>query len=164
MKIGDTSHGVLHSINASNGGVPKRPQPSAYVRASGVEGDRQDDLRHHGGADRAVCLYSLDLIEALQGEGHPISPGSIGENLTLAGIDWSLVRAGARVEIGDLAIEITIATSPCSKIAESFSGREFTRVSQRVYPGWSRFYGRVVREGVVQVNDKVIVTGPDLLF
>ena len=164
MKVGQTSLGILHSINVSLGGVPKTPRPSADVRASGVEGDRQDDLRYHGGPDRAVCLYSFDLIEALRGEGHPINPGSIGENLTLAGIDWTLMRAGSRVEIGDVAIEITAATSPCSKIAGSFSGREFTRVSQKVYPGWSRFYGRVVREGIVTVGDKVMMRGPDLLF
>jgi MOSC domain-containing protein YiiM len=164
MKFGETSLGILHSINVSLGGVPKTPRPSAQVRADGVAGDRQDDLRHHGGPDRAVCLYSFDLIDALRGEGHSINPGSIGENLTLAGVDWSLMRAGARVEIGEVAIEITAATAPCSKIAGSFSGGEFTRVSQRVYPGWSRFYGRVLREGVVTIGDKVVVKGPDLLF
>ena len=164
MKVGTTSQGTLQSINVSLGGVPKMPRTFAQVHAGGVEGDRQDDLRYHGGADRAVCLYSLDLIEALRGEGHPINPGSIGENLTLAGVDWTLMRAGARVEIGEVAIEITAATSPCSKIAGSFSGREFTRVSQKVYPVWSRFYGRVLREGIVTIGDKVIVTGPDLLF
>jgi MOSC domain-containing protein YiiM len=164
MKVGDTSHGILQSINVSPGGVPKTPRAAAHVRAGGLEGDRQDDLRFHGGPDRAVCLYSFDLIEALRGEGHPIDPGSIGENLTIAGVDWTLMRAGTRVEIGEVAIEVTAATSPCSKIAGSFSGREFTRVSQNVYPGWSRFYGRVVQEGVVQVGDKVVVRGPDLLF
>ncbi|MEO6212752.1 MAG: MOSC domain-containing protein, partial [Vicinamibacterales bacterium] len=113
---------------------------------------------------RAVCLYSLDLIEALQGEGHPINPGSIGENLTLAGIEWGHMRAGARVEIGELAVEITSAASPCKKIAGSFREGEFIRVSHNVYPGWSRFYGRVVREGVVNVNDTVVLSSPDLLF
>ena len=53
---------------SSDGGVPKRPLPWAQVRAEGIEGDRQEDCRYHGGPDRAVCLYSLDLIEALQGE------------------------------------------------------------------------------------------------
>lgn len=157
-------HGILHSINVSDGGVPKSPRPWAHVRATGVEGDRQDDHRFHGGPDRAVSLYSLDLIEALQGEGHPISPGSIGENLTLGGIDWGNVRADARVEIGDVVLEITKAASPCAKIAGSFRDGEFVRVSQKVHPGWSRFYARVLREGIVTVGDRVVVKSPDLLF
>ena len=157
-------HGILHSINVSDGGVPKMPRPWAHVSANGVEGDRQDDHRFHGGPDRAVCLYSLDLIEALQGEGHPISPGSIGENLTLGGIDWGNVRAYARVEIGDLVLEVTKATSPCTKIAGSFRDGEFVRVSQKVHPGWSRFYARVLREGIINVGDRVVLKSPDLLF
>ncbi len=157
-------HGILHSINVSDGGVPKSPRPWAHVRATGVDGDRQDDHRFHGGPDRAVSLYSLDLIEALQGEGHPISPGSIGENLTLGGIDWGNVRADARVEIGDVVLEITKAASPCTKIAGSFRDGEFGRVSQKVHAGWSRFYARVLREGIVTVGDRVVLKSPDLLF
>ena len=94
--------GTVHSINTSNGGVPKFSRAWAHIRATGVDGDRQEDRRYHGGPDRAVCLYSLDLIEALQGEGHPITPGSIGENLTLHGVAWQDMRPDTRVEIGDL--------------------------------------------------------------
>lgn len=155
---------VLHSINVSHGGVPKLPVPAAQIRTTGVEGDRQDDLRFHGGADRAVCLYSVDLIEALQAEGHPIRPGSIGENLTLHGVDWTEMRADTRIEIGEVLLEITRATTPCHKIAGAFFGGAFTRVSQKVHPGWSRFYARVLREGVVAVGDRVVVVPPALLF
>ena len=159
-----TLRGTVASINTSRGGVPKLPRTSAQITRDGVEGDRQDDLRYHGGPDRAVCLYSLDLIEALQGEGHPITPGSIGENLTLHGIDWTYVRAGTRLDIGDVQLEITSAASPCRKIAESFLEREFVRVSQKRHPGWSRFYARVLRVGSVTTGDGVIVTPPRLLF
>jgi MOSC domain-containing protein YiiM len=160
----DSVSGLLSSINASDGGVPKTPRPWARVGINGLDGDRQEDLRHHGGPDRAVCLYSLDLIEALQGEGHSINPGSIGENLTLAGIDWIHMRPDARVEIGEVLLEITKATSPCTKIAASFSNGEFVRVSQKVHPGWSRFYARVLREGIVNAGDRVVLRSPALLF
>ena len=156
--------GVLHSINVSDGGVPKHQRPWAHVRIDGVEGDRQEDRRYHGGPDRAVCLYSLDLIEALQGEGHSIVPGSIGENLTLHGIEWSELRQDARVEVGEVLLEVTRAASPCSKIAASFQDGVFTRVSQKVHPGWSRFYARVLREGVVSPGDRVVLMPPTLLF
>lgn len=156
--------GTVHSINTSNGGVPKFSRAWAHIRTTGVEGDRQEDRRYHGGPDRAVCLYSLDLIEALQGEGHPIMPGTIGENLTLHGVAWEQIRPDTRVEIGELLLEITRAASPCHKIGGSFRDGEFTRVSQKVHPGWSRFYARVLREGTVTVGDRVVVTPPTLLF
>src|SRR5690349_4183315 len=75
----------IHSLNVSNGGVPKLPVPSCDVRPSGIAGDRQRDHRYHGGPQRAVSLYSLELLEALRAEGHPVAPGALGENLTLAG-------------------------------------------------------------------------------
>jgi MOSC domain-containing protein YiiM len=157
-------HGIVTSINVSAGGVPKKPIPWARICADGVDGDRQNDFVFHGGPDRAVCLYSLELIDALQGEGHSIRPGSIGENLTVSGIEWQEVRPGARVEVGEVLLEITKGASPCQKIAGSFSDANFTRVSQKVHPGWSRFYARVLREGVVSVDDRVVVTPPVSLF
>ena len=159
-----SQRGILHSINVSNGGVPKRPRPHARVHSGGVEGDRQDDRISHGGPDRAVCLYSLELIEALQGEGHPIEPGAIGENLTIHGVDWIGIRPGVRVEIADVLLEITRSTTPCHKIAGAFLDGAFTRVSQNVHPGWSRYYARVLREGLVTTGDRVLLAPPTLLF
>ena len=82
------SSGRLESINVSGGGVPKHSVFETLITVHGVAGDAQDDLRYHGGPDRAVVLFSLELIHALQREGHPIVVGSIGENLTLSGLDW----------------------------------------------------------------------------
>ena len=80
--------GRVVQINVSPGGVPKRPVPSARVTTDGLEGDGHRDLEHHGGPERALCLFSLEQIRALQAEGHSVTPGSIGENLTLEGVDW----------------------------------------------------------------------------
>jgi MOSC domain-containing protein YiiM len=124
------TQGTVSSINVSNGGVPKAPRRSAWIDRDGVEGDRQRDLRFHGGPDRAVSIYSLDLIRVLQEEGHPISPGTIGENLTLAGVDWSEMVPGRHLHIGDVVLELTSYTSPCKKIAASFHDGGFVRVSQ----------------------------------
>ena len=86
--------GFISSINVNpNGGVPKFPVESTRLLFSGVEGDRQNDLKHHGGPERAVCIYSLELIEALIHEGHPINEGAGGENLTISGLDWSMLNS-----------------------------------------------------------------------
>jgi MOSC domain-containing protein YiiM len=146
---------TLHSINVSNGGVPKLARREARVTASGVEGDRQRDLRYHGGPQRAVSLYSLERIHALRAEGHPIGIGTIGENLTVAGLEWDLLVPGVRLQVGDVALELTSYADPCSNIAGSFSDRVFTRVLQKLHPGWSRLYSRVLREGSVRPGDAV---------
>jgi MOSC domain-containing protein YiiM len=102
-----------------------------------------------------VSLYSWDLIQALQAEGHPIVPGAIAENLTLTGIDWTAMRPGARLAIGEVQLEITRYTSPCYKIAGAFRDGAFVRVSQKVHPGWSRVYARVLAEGRIAAGDAV---------
>jgi MOSC domain-containing protein YiiM len=96
--------GKVVSINRSSGGVPKQPVPECRVTESGLQGDRQRDLRFHGGPDRAVCLYPLESILALQREGHPIAPGTIGENLTVSGLDWSLMVPDVRLQVGEVVL------------------------------------------------------------
>ena len=146
---------TIVSLNRSDGGVPKLPVREARVTTRGLEGDRQRDLKHHGGPDRALCLYSLERIEALRLEGHPISPGSIGENVTIAGLTWDRVTPGARLRLGEVEVEVTAFTEPCNTIRFSFKDRKSVRVSQAAAPGWSRVYARVLREGVLRVGDTV---------
>lgn len=146
------------SVNVSRGGVPKLPVSQAWVGPNAIEGDVQRDRRHHGGPDRAVCLLAIELIEALSAEGHPIQPGTTGENLTLGGVEWAVLIPGTILEVGGAQLEITSYTVPCKTIRESFADREFTRLSQKVHPGWSRLYARVLREGVVMPGDAVSFT------
>ncbi len=145
----------LHQINLSDGGVPKLPVPRTRITVQGVEGDRQRNPAIHGGPNRAVCLFSLEVIEALQAEGHFIAPGSSGENLTLAGIDWPSLKPGDRLSVGDVRLEVTSYTAPCVHNARWFQDGDFSRISHKKYPGWSRVYARVLTEGVVRPGDPV---------
>jgi MOSC domain-containing protein YiiM len=93
----------------------------------------------------------------LQREGHPIAPGAIGENLTIAELPWELMTPGRVVTIGDVQLELTKYADPCRTIALAFTGRQFGRVSQKRHPGWSRIYARVLREGRLSIGAPVIV-------
>jgi MOSC domain-containing protein YiiM len=150
--------GRLESINLSRGGVPKRPVPEATLTTDGVEGDRQGNRRYHGGPDRAVTLFSAERIALLQAEGHPISAGSTGENLTVSGLDWTRVAPGARLVIGETRLEITTYTTPCKTITGSLLGGDIARIGQKTNPGWSRVCARVVAGGRVRVGDAVALT------
>ena len=150
--------GTVVQISVSRGGVPKLPIPHARLSSEGVEGDRQNDRRHHGGPDRAVCIYSLEVIEALQREGHPIVPGSAGENLTVSGLDWDSIAPGVRLTVGDALLEIVSFTVPCKTIRASFADGRFERISQKTNPGWSRVYARVLSAGEARMGDAVEIT------
>ena len=147
---------VLSHINISNGGVPKYSVEESWISWEGVDGDVQGNQAVHGGKDRALCLFSLDIIDALREEGHPISPGSTGENLTLSGFDWALIQLGDQIRIGkDVHIEIMSYAEPCRLIAPWFHHDDYKRISQKVYPGWSRLYARVLVEGSIRCGDPV---------
>ena len=146
----------IFQINASNGGVPKRPLAAAEVTTLGLAIDRQRNMKVHGGPERALCLFSLERIVALQQEGHPIYPGSIGENVTIAGLEWSQVTPGVRLRLGDeVEIEVTSYTVPCQNIRHSFAEEDFSRVSPKKHPGWTRVYARVLRPGRIRIGDTV---------
>jgi len=147
--------GTVASINVSRGGVPKHPVASVLVTASGLEGDEQRDLRFHGGPDRAVSLFSLEIIDSLCREGHPIGVGTAGENLTVSGLDWSAMVPGSEIAVGDVRLRITGYAAPCSKIQASFLEGDFTRISDKTHPGSSRLYARVLAGGVVRTGDPV---------
>ena len=148
----------VYQINLSDGGVPKRPVLEAVIATTGVEGDRQRNLNVHGGLDRALCLFSQDLIERLQDEGHSIDAGSSGENLTLAWLEWEKLKPGDQLQVGpDVQVEIMSYTGPCHQNAQWFRDGDYTRISQKKNPGWSRLSAKVLRGGVVKPGDAVEV-------
>ncbi|NJL47235.1 MAG: MOSC domain-containing protein [Leptolyngbyaceae cyanobacterium SM2_5_2] len=145
-------------INLSDGGVPKQPIAQAQIMVAGLVGDRQRNLKYHGGPNRALCLWSLEVITTLQQEGHPIGPGCTGENLTLAGLNWATLVPGSQLQLGEaVQIEITDYAAPCRQNMRWFSDRRFSRISQNHYPGSSRLYARVLQEGALQTGDPVVV-------
>ncbi len=141
----------------SNGGVPKLPIERGVVSATGIEGDRQRNLKYHGGTQRALCLYSLEVIQQLQAEGHPIAPGTTGENVLITGLKWNEIVPGVRLQIGEIAVEVTSYTTPCKNIKASFLNDNFMRVHHKKVPGLSRVYVRVLESGELHVGDAVSI-------
>ena len=156
--------GRVCSINTSSGGgVPKIPINSTKVSFNGLDGDynkfRSDN--RDGDPRRAVSLFSLEKIEELQAEGHPIGIGSTGENFTIEGIDWDSLEVGMRLSVGEALLELSMPCEPCSKIGSSFVGRRFGRIDHDLEFGWSRWLASVIKEGRVSSDDSVnIIISP----
>lgn len=150
--------GHIFFIGVSESGVPKIGRHFAEINELGLIEDRIGNPKKQTGQDYAVCLYSLDKILELQKEGHPIFPGSLGENLDIVGLDWEEVQIGSRLEVGhEVILEVTGFTKPCNSLRESFDKGLFVRILQEKYPGWSRVYARVLKPGKINIGDKVII-------
>ncbi len=153
--------GVVASVNANGGGVPKPPVDTARVGALGLHNDAHSEPEPvHGGPDQAVCLYAQEAIERVRSDGHQAFPGAFGENLTLLGIDWDGLMPGDRLVIGEAAdegegdppllLELTKFTTPCQTLAHWFIDGRFARISGKVHPDDARWYARVLRQGEVR--------------
>lgn len=152
----------LYQINCSPGGLPKLPVSEAWITFKGLDGDRHRNRVLHGGPDRALCLFSFEVLEALQQEGHTVHAGASGENLTVVGLNWTQLKPGDHLKIGEeVQIEFTSYCEPCRHNAQWFVNGDFSRISHRQHPGWSRLYARVLSEGRVRQGDGVrVVTLP----
>lgn len=154
----DTRQGYITQLSISQGGVPKIAISQAVISLEGLEGDRQANLKYHGGPDRAVCLWSQDIIDQLQADGHPISAGCAGENITIRGLNWEAIAPGIQLHLGnEVRLEITDYAAPCRKNMRWFSDRKFGRMSQKQYPGQSRLYARVMASGTLRPGDAVML-------
>jgi MOSC domain-containing protein YiiM len=152
-----TQEGIVAQLNVSDGGVPKRPIEVAEVGDRGLVGDRQAARQHHGRPLQALCLWSVEVIDALRAEGHPIEPGLAGENVSIAGVDWRTIRPGTQLLIGDVLAEISAWSSPCKKNAAWFADRDYLRMDHERHPGWSRAYAWVREPGTIRQGDTVVI-------
>ncbi|MDH5372395.1 MAG: MOSC domain-containing protein [Acidimicrobiia bacterium] len=147
--------GEVIQVSGSGGGLPKTPLLTARVDKSGVVGDRQASRRHHGAPFQALCLFSAEVIEDFAAQGHPITYGSAGENVTIRGLKWAGMRAGAELQIGDVLCRLTAPAVPCSQNAPWFTDGDFTRLSHDKHPGHSRWYASVITGGAINPGDPV---------
>jgi len=142
--------GALLGIFISNGGVPKTRVNSIQIEIEGLVGDNQADKKHHGGVMRAVCVLENEVLTKLQLEGHPIMPGTTGENLLVEGFNLDI---GTVFTVGDAELEVVSAATPCKTITASFIDGNFNRLSHKKYPKDTRWYCRVLKPGSINIFD-----------
>ena len=150
--------GRIVRLAISRGGVPKHAIEEAHVTPLGIAGDVQKHVKIHGGVERALCLFSLEVLEKIQTEGHPIYPGSAGENVLISGLPWEDLVHGSRLALGDeVVVEITRPATPCKVIAASFLEREHNRLG---VAGEMRLYAQIVSPGVMRVGQDARILNP----
>jgi len=142
-------------------GIDKRPVDGPVrVEPLGLVGDAILDSAHHGGLGQAVYAYAVEdqqwwtseLGEELR---RPITPGSFGENLTLAGVAVNDARPGERWTIGSVVLEVVDPRTPCSTFAGFMGVRGWVR--RFAAAGRPGAYLRVVTPGELSAGDAVSV-------
>jgi MOSC domain-containing protein YiiM len=138
-------------------GIYKEPVAGPVrIRTLNLEGDRQADLRVHGGRDKAVYAYPSEFYE-LWSRVRPelaFGPGMFGENLTTEGLLDSDVSIGDRFRVGTGELVVTQPRLPCFKLGIKMGRDEF--VTEFLERGLYGFYLAVVREGEVEAGDSIV--------
>jgi MOSC domain-containing protein YiiM len=126
------------------------------IRALNLDGDRQADLRVHGGRDKAVYAYPSEFYELWSRERPELAfgPGMFGENLTTEGLLDSDVSIGDRFRVGTAELVVTQPRLPCFKLGIKMGRDEF--VTEFLERGLFGFYLGVVREGEVEAGDSIV--------
>ncbi len=124
----------------------------------GVSGDHVSDRQHHGGADKACYLYSVDHYDFWK-QQYPDLPwnfGMFGENLSVAGLDESAVHIGDVLQAGTALLQVSQPRQPCYKLGLRFRDAGMIKNFRNApYPG---IYTRVLQEGQVKKGDEMVQT------
>lgn len=138
--------------------LKKEQKGEVWARFDNLDGDRQADLKHHGGVDKAICVYPLAHYDYWNGRlGVHWKPGDFGENLTVEGQTEKCVAVGDVFEIGESVVEVTQPRSPCWKIARLHGIKELALYVQET--GFTGWYLRVLREGPIRAGSSIVAKG-----
>ncbi|WP_434752084.1 MOSC domain-containing protein [Paenibacillus amylolyticus] len=130
-------------------GIVKHPVSAPlFLSFTGMTGDAQADLVHHGGPDKAVCVYDHSRYSSIeQLINRKLEWGAFGENLTVTGCTEEEVRIGDVFELGDAQVQVSQPRQPCFKLGVRYDYKELPVYFQE--SGHTGFYFRVLQEGEV---------------
>ena len=139
----------------------ERIEGRVMARRLNLEGDGQADLWGHGGAFRAIYVYTDENYDYWARElgRDDFAIGQFGENFTVEGMTDDEVCIGDVYRIGDAVVEVSQPRIPCYKLALKMGIEGFhTRFLESGRVG---FYFRVLEEGRVGAGDEVALVSRD---
>jgi MOSC domain-containing protein YiiM len=143
--------------------VKQQVKTTAQVEDLGLLGDSQADVAKHGGVDKAIYAYPSEhyAVWADEFPEHRAlwGPGSLGENLSLSGLNERAVCIGDVFRLGSTVLQVTQPRKPCFKLALRFDDQRLgPRMIRQGRTGW---YFRVIRTGAIeQGNELFLVRRP----
>jgi MOSC domain-containing protein YiiM len=166
MKIVSVNVGMPREV-LSNGvrvmtGIFKEPVDGpVMISALNLAGDKQADLRVHGGVEKAVYAYPAEHYDYWRHElpGTTLSWGMFGENLTTEGLREEALCIGDRLRVGSAILTVTQPRTPCYKLAIRFERTDM--IKRFLRSGRSGFYFSVAEPGEVSRGSRIEILSRD---
>ena len=172
---------TLLSVNASlareveiNGqkvmtGIGKRAVPGTVeVKPLGLEGDEQADLSVHGGLSKAVYAYPSEhypFWQTVRAQAKvaawddTLPPGSMGENLTIAGMLENQAWIGDVLRFPNCELAVSEPRFPCFKFNAAMGFNQAAKLM--VANSWCGFYLAVRVPGTITAGESFeLIPGP----
>src|SRR5262249_16184173 len=146
---------VWHNRSVITGIFKEPVDGRVTLRKLNLDGDRQADLRVHGGENKAVYCYPIVHYDYWKRElpGRELPMGVFGENFTLDSLLEDSVYLGDEFAVGSARVVVTQPRLPCYKLGIRFESDEM--VKRFLVSGRTGFYLAVTREGEVGAGDEV---------
>ena len=149
--------------------IGKRPVAGpVVVKPLGLEGDEQADLSVHGGLSKAIYAYPLQhyaFWQTVRAQAQvslwdePLPPGSLGENLTIEGLDEKALWLGDRLQLPGCELVVSEPRQPCFKFAHAMGFAQAVKLMAQ--SGYCGAYLAVLNPGTLQAGDEItLVPGP----
>jgi MOSC domain-containing protein YiiM len=130
-----------------------------HITRTGLAGDAQGDLRHHGGPEKALHQYPREHYAEWTAEigPHPLfaAPGAFGENLSGQGWTEESICIGDVARFGSALLQVSQGRQPCFKLDLRFGRTGMARDVQRT--GRTGWYWRVLEEGEASEGDAIVL-------
>ena len=161
IKIGKVTTRTLENNKRKEliSGIRKTPVNKSFLTKTGFLDDEQGDLKHHGGENKALFLFSKKTYEQinkqLKTDFKIDGVAHFGENIILSDITEKDICIGDIYQLGESKIQITQPRQPCWKLSANTNKKEMTKfIFQSGLTGW---YAKVLNEGFINVDDELIL-------
>lgn len=118
-----------------------------------LDGDHVQNLKFHGGTDRAICCFSSEYYSSFGQELDFKKAALVGENFTTEGMTDDRVFLGDIFRIGSMLVQITSNRGPCHVLAKKLKDKSAPqKMLKRLELG---YYMRILEKGFVQSGNFV---------
>ena len=128
-------------------GICKKPAGGPLrLGRFGFEHDGVGDLKHHGGSDKAVCVYSLDHYAHWEDVlGIKLPAAAFGENLTVSNMHEDDICIGDIFHLGTALVQVSQPRQPCRTLAARYGRDDLVKLVAD--SGRTGFYFRILDLG-----------------
>lgn len=160
LNIGLPKKELFHGKKFITGMCKKPVAIPLVLTKQGFEGDGVGDLKHHGGSDKAVCVYAIDHYKYWEKILRRKMPdAAFGENLSVTEMKEDEVCIGDIYRVGITTVQVSQPRQPCSTLAARYGRDDFVKLV--VESGRTGFYLRVLEGGRVKAGDGIFLVEQD---